>query len=185
MDPTREDLLIGRVVDRCERPDDWQELERLFAGDPDLCRQLCATLREDALLRQATAAPLAVADRVEAPPRPRLARVPGLVGWLCAAAFALLWLSPRSARVAPPTAPQPAAPIAGDLAGGTSQLGELPPLLVRSQPTDDGKALRVVTMRRILEENVVQQVFSVGADEFGGVQQVPVALANCTTPTDF
>jgi hypothetical protein len=184
MDPTREDLLIGRVVDRSERPDDWQELERLFAGDPALRQQLCATLRDDAWLRLAVAGPLAFAERVEAPPRRRLTRMSGLVGWLCAAAFALLWLSPRLSPAAP-AAPPPSAPVARDLAATSTQLGELPPLLVRSQPTDDGTALRVVTMRRILEENVVQQVFSVGADEFGGVQQVPVALASCTTPTDF
>lgn len=191
MDSTREEILIGRVVDRCERPDDWPELEHLIARDPALLQQLCSSLRLDAAVRQAAAPALQVADRVELPPLPAPSRLPALAGWLAAVVIAALWLLRGAAPPPSPALPvHPVDAVAADLASdfvadGGAELGELPPLLVRSQPTEDGKALRVVTMRRILEVSTVQQVYRVGADEFGGVQQVPVALASCTTPSDF
>lgn len=185
MDTTPEDILIGRVVDRCERPEDWQELERRFAADPELRLQLCSTLRQDATVRQAVAPMLQRADQIELPPLRSPSRLPALAGWLAAATFALLWLTSPGASLQRGRT-QPMSAGGADLAAAVgSELGELPPLLVRSHPTDDGKALRVVTMRRILEESVVQQVYRVGEDEFGSPQQVPVALANCTTPSDF
>jgi hypothetical protein len=139
-------------------------------------------------VRQAAAPQLQVADKIELPPLRAPSRVTAFAGWLAAAAFATLWLSSATSPLHRAT-PREASPSGSDLASAAidlgAQLGELPPLLVRSQPTDDGKALRVVTMRRILEESVVQQVYQVGEDEFGGVQQVPIALASCTTPSDF
>jgi hypothetical protein len=190
MDTTHEDLLINRVVDRCESPADWRALELLGQTDPSLWPRLQATLRQDAELRAAVEPALAAADAVDLPrslPRRRTAALAGLAGWLCAAAVTLAWLT----GVGSPIVPAPASTSAGvDLAdvpdlADANAVGELPPVLLRAQPTEDGTGMRVLQMRRILEESVVKQVFEVDTDESGDARPVPVELSRIATPTDF
>jgi hypothetical protein len=183
MEPSREELLIGRIIDRCETAQDWDELGRLAAADESVWVRLRAGLRDDAALRGAARAELAFADAVELPAAPALGRGRtwfGVSGWSCAAAFAILWCTATFVR---PDPPRPAAPP--QEASTDASLGELPRVLVRAQPSEDGRSLRVVSMRRILEESVVQQVFGVDEDEFGAVRPVQVELTRYATPSDF
>ncbi|MBK8099726.1 MAG: hypothetical protein IPK26_21680 [Planctomycetes bacterium] len=191
MEPTREDLLIARVIDRSEAVTDWDEIEQSARADAAVWRRVCEGLRDDALLRAAVAPALLVADRVDVP-----ARKPQPVhdwrsaaGWLAAGVFALLWAFGRESP--PPTDPaggavstqssgEPASPIP---AGRT--LGELSRVLVQAEPTEDGRSLRVVSMRRILEESVVDQVFQFDQDEVGDLRPTQVELASFQTPSDF
>jgi hypothetical protein len=187
MDTNREEILISKVVDRCESAAEWEELEGIAGRDTAVWQRLRATLRDDALLRQAVVPELAVADNVEAPPAALgLRGMLAPLGWLAAALFAALWLyGPSRAPEARPARVDANSTDSNDAVGGKHSLGELPPLLVRSQPTEDGKALRVVTMRRILQESIIDKVYQVGEDEFGDVQPMQVELSLYANPSDF
>lgn len=190
MEPTREDLLIARVIDRTEAVTDWDEIERAAQADAAVWRRVCDGLRDDALLRAAVAPALAVADRVDMPIRPAQP-VHGwrhAAGWLLAGVFAVLWAFGRD----PAPRPEPASgtnltvrpgEAAAVPAGRT--LGELSRVLVQAEPAEDGRSLRVVSMRRILEESVVDQVFQFDQDEVGDLRPTQVELASFQTPSDF
>jgi hypothetical protein len=64
-------------------------------------------------------------------------------------------------------------------------LGELSRVLVQAEPNEDGRSLRVVSMRRILEESTVDQVFQFDQDEVGDLRPMQVELASFQTPSDF
>lgn len=167
MEPEREELLLGRILDRCDTAVDWDELAQLGRADDGLWRRLCLGLRDDALVRAAAAQVTAIADRVPlARPRMRRRVVPWL-GWAAASLFAALWLL------------RPQAPPPPDV------IGELPRLLVEAQPLPDGRHLRVTSMRRLLEQHVVDRAFAMAPDEVGTLQATPVELVSLATPSDF
>ncbi|TVQ63103.1 MAG: hypothetical protein EA379_04390 [Phycisphaerales bacterium] len=67
MEPTREDILIGRVTDAEAAPDDWRELEALAAADPGVWTRLAAAQRAHALLERGVEDVLTVAELIDAP----------------------------------------------------------------------------------------------------------------------
>src|SRR5712671_994043 len=154
MEVNRETILISKVVDRCETPAEWSELDTLAGNDSALWSRLRTMLRDDADLRAAVASAVAVADAVAVVPPLPVARVPwwSLGGWMAAAALAVLWLAgaPLPSTGTSPGGMSPgngraefqAADPADDGHGREQRtaLGELPPVLVRSQPTEDGSA---------------------------------------------
>lgn len=179
MDPTREEILLHRIADRCEDAADWREFELLADGNAALWRHLGTTLRDDCELRAAGAAATAIAERVELPALPPQAGVMRSRGlpWSLAAATALAWLATAMANAPRPT------PSPTDT--GVRVVGELPRLLVEAHATPDGDALRVVSLRRVLEESFVDRAFRVGADDAGAPRATPIELASLATPTDY
>lgn len=63
----REEVLLGRVVDREATPDDWAELERLSDHDPALWTRLAHAERAHARLCAAVDDAIAIAECVELP----------------------------------------------------------------------------------------------------------------------
>lgn len=59
-------------------------------------------------------------------------------------------------------------------APGSQLLGELAPELVGTRPLADGSGVEVITMRRVLEREVVDSVVTLGEDDLGRTVPVPV-----------
>lgn len=96
-EPTREDVLIGRVADGEATPADWMELERIAQGDAGLWERLARVQRAHARLEEAVEDSIAMCELVELP---RVgtggAGIAGRIGmyggWLAAAAVSLAWV---------------------------------------------------------------------------------------------
>ena len=186
MKPTREDVLISRVVDREEAPTDWRELDRLAAAHGDLWQELLYSLRQDAAVRAVVAPALTAADRSSLPEaRPVRTRfLYPWVGWAAALLMAVLWIAstgwPGSVSIA--TEPVTAAPTGVD---GADVLGELSRVVVRTRPTDDGKGVEVVYVRRVLERTVVRELYQITEDEYGMPVPTQVDLARFERPSSY
>ena len=63
----RKEILIGRVVGREDRPEDWRELHSLAEQDQELWQLLVADMEGESVLRAASAECLQSAHRVELP----------------------------------------------------------------------------------------------------------------------
>jgi hypothetical protein len=169
MTETPEHILFNRVVDRTDGDDDWQRLDRIAATDPELWRRLAEWLRDDALVRAATAASLDVGDRVAVElPRPSARIGSTALGWLAAALLGGAWLG--------------TALLAGSPAASDRLVGELPRVLVEAELTADGERLRVVTLRRLLEESVVSSAYWIGES---ATRERALELASLATPKDY
>lgn len=204
MDPTREDILIGRVTDGEATGADWQELEAAAAADPAVWTRLASAQRRHAALMCAVDDELTVAELVPAPDIGALARAAeaqahamahpsvrwrAYSGWAAAAVVALAWLGAN--RVLPGASPHSATTTAG-LAGVSPDdllqryvdkgrengrvLMELPLVMVESGPAPDGKGTQVVYMRRLLEQTTVSGFYEVGRDETGQPAPVPASV---------
>jgi len=207
VEPSTEELLRGRIVDRCDALTDWDALDGLAAADPLLWQRLGRDLRLDCELRQTLAPTLRRAERVDltAPagaPRPRATRV-GVValgrwaGWAAAVVVGLLWWRDRPSAV-PDQLPVPVASspfdwgaqggrVAGAPDGEPPAAMEashraLPGMLVRAAPAEDGGGLRVLYVHRELREAVVDQAFAMAA---GADAASAVPVERYETPTDF
>jgi hypothetical protein len=160
MDATTREILIGRVVGRDDDTVDWRRLRTLAVVDDGVWNELAAALEDDAVLRRSGRELAATAERVELPEGARRS-VPPVVHWLpWVAVFAALtlWLFERSRPALPPDAPA---------ATAHQVVGELPPVLVSSEPSRDGSQVEVVYLRRILERQLMTDLVAIRRDELG------------------
>ncbi len=171
---SEKDLLISRIVDRVDRPEDWERWREIAAADPRLCHTLVETLREESSLRLALEPDLVAVDAVELPAPGFLVRHPGLVswsGWLATAGLALLWLA-FGGQASTPGALSPAPRdgserIAQDTRGGAAVLRELPNVMVETRPIPGSERVEVVYVRRVLERTIVDGLYTMAHDEVG------------------
>lgn len=105
---SREDVLIGRVVDGEASQQDFDELERLGSADPEVWRRLATAQRAHARLERAVEDRIALAELIELP-RQRwlggggvIAKIGLAGGWLAAAALGVVVFTQMGAS---PTAP--------------------------------------------------------------------------------
>ena len=96
---TEKSKLISRIVDREDRPEDWATLDDVLKRNSAGWRDLLFALRDDAEVRHAVGAHLAVADEVALPSGAAGVRngwgmpaVLAATGWLAAVVLAVLWL---------------------------------------------------------------------------------------------
>lgn len=197
-EPTREDVLVGRVVDGEATPSDWSELEHLAKGDGALWQRLAQAQRAHARLERAVEDEIVIAELVELPEPPSVLatfrdrwRVWG--GWAVAAGLALAWLGAGrgpmltgSPQVGTPT--QGAglvSPVAttDDYWNKYLETGRKEDRLVREMPTQvidsrdlgPGKGLEFIVVKQIIERVPATDVrlTRVIVDEHGRQQLVP------------
>lgn len=187
MTPTREEILIGRVVDGEATGADWSELDALARGDGAVWTRLAGAQRSHADLARAVDDELTVAELTEPPGRVTLA-AQGAVsyrwrvysGWAAAAAVALTWATASGLGIAPrvpgvtTSSLGPDALLTQYMDSGKAQgrvLGELPMVMIETTPVsavgEDGQRVEVVYIRRVLERAVVNGVYTLGQDEHG------------------
>lgn len=199
-DPSREDILVGRVVDSEAGPADWAELEQIAKSDPALWQRLAQAQRAHARLERAVEDEIAVAELVELPPPVGViasfrTRWQTWGGWAVAAAVALMWLGaghgPAFLR-APFSGPQAnpansaslfatAAPedlLQGYLDRGRQNnvvLSQGPLQLVDARELGPGQGKEVIYIRPIVERMIVTdfRVLRPTQDETGRACEVP------------
>jgi len=203
-EPTREDVLIGRVVDHEATPSDWQRLDEIAGGDPGVWARLGRAQRAHARLRIAVDDAIAGAELVEIPDgrahkpgrRSVAARLAGVGGWAIAAALGLALLGPALDRAdrnglsagmqnAGVTLLSQASPeeaytqyVASGLASG-SVVSEMPTLVLEERPLPDGTGSEVYVVRRVVERVTVNGLshYTFAPDEFGQLRLTPVTGA--------
>lgn len=178
---SREDVLIGRIVDGEASQRDFEDLERLGAHDQDVWRRLAHAQRAHARLERAVEDRIALAELIELPRGHRLGgggvigRIGMFTGWAAAAALgvALLvqWPSPGS-----PAPGSPGSPTSGGIASTEAastprvELASFGPLLTTATPDEayqqylmaglaDGRVVaempaRLVEMREVPNSDV-------------------------------
>jgi hypothetical protein len=191
--------LISRIVDREDRPTDWANLETVAQQDSAAWKDLLFALRDDAEVRHAVDAQLAVADAVALPTTScspsagngwSTAAVLAAAGWLAAVVVALLWLgstliwseSPAGEDLVQLEAPrtEPAAePAAGHV------VGELPRLMVEARPIAGREEIEVIYVRRTLERVLVKKAYQLKLDESGQPFTVPADLTAYMPPRTY
>jgi hypothetical protein len=205
MQPTREDILIGRVTDGEATPADWQELETLAIAEAGVWTRLAAAQRAHADLARAVDDELTVAELVHAPAHEAARGGMTLVsqrwraysGWAAAAALALAWAGANGLNLRIPGAAVPGTNAAGLFTSGPddlftqyldkgkaqgSVLGELPKVMIETIPVADAKPgeanVEVVYVRRVLERAMVNNVYRVSRDEHGNPVPLQVNVSN-------
>ncbi|MFM9957467.1 MAG: hypothetical protein ACKVZJ_05295 [Phycisphaerales bacterium] len=201
-DPSREDILVGRVVDSEAGPADWAELELIAKSDPALWQRLAQAQRAHARLERAVEDEIAVAELVELPPPISVvasfrSRWQTWGGWAVAAAIALVWLGagngPAFVRGNLPGS-QPGANIgntAGLLTNAAPEellqgyldrgrqnnlvLSQGPLQLINARELGPGQGKEVIYIRPIVERMIVTdfRALRVTQDETGRSQEVP------------
>ncbi len=209
-EPTREDVLIGRVVDSEASTQDWDELEHLAGTDTGVWARLGRAQKAHAGLRSAVEDAIAVAELIDLPEatRPRMPlglRLTTYTGWVAAAALLMMILIPTSGvdRTGRNTLDQSASfanipallsraspeeaysqYVASGLVEG-SVVGEMPTIVLeeRAIPGEDVK--EVFLVRRVVERHRMDRLpaFAVATDEHGRLAFVPAeALAPAIAP---
>ena len=193
MEPTRDELLIHRVVESMAQPSDWSELEMLARSDSAVWERLADAIRIEGALRSVLDDAVSVADDIELPSAgvTRVsARKSGLLswsGWAAALVLAFLWLGTG-------TDPASDTGASSSIAHADSQealeqyfelgreegrvLYALPSTVMTTWPAVDGKSLEVLYVRRVLERTVVSEMYEVNQDETGQLTSVPAELAD-------
>ncbi len=186
---TREDVLIGRVVDHEASAGDWAELERLAHVDAGVWERLACAQRAHARLSAAVEDHVAVAELVEAEavrPRRDIAGAIGRIGgWAVAASLAVAWGMMATMGGAPPsTTPGPVSVGTPKVDGGRgafevdypsadeaedqwlsakqregSLVSEFPGELLEVQATGDGE-YRILVMRKFVEQKRIKNIDS-------------------------
>lgn len=199
-EPTREDVLIGRVVDGEASTSDWDALDVLARADASVWERLGRAQRTHARLEREVEDAIAIAELIDAPSR-RVAGGGSLVlrvrqygGWAAAAAVALSWAAfqgpgvhGRSGGNQAGLGQIPIATLTPDQAleqyvsTGVAQgrvLGEMQPMLVDARDLGEGKGKEVWYVRPILERRTVTDlnVLSVEMDEHGTARYVPLPV---------
>lgn len=202
-DPSREDILVGRVVDSEAGPADWAELEAIAKSDPGLWQRLAQAQRAHARLERAVEDEIAVAELVELPAPVSVvasfrSRWQSWGGWAVAAAIALVWLGAgngpaflnRPFAGGSGAAPTPGASAAffdsaapeqllqGYLDRGKQNnlvLSQGPLQLIDARELGPGKGKEVIYMRPIYERAVVTdfRAVRVTTDELGQSREFP------------
>lgn len=208
-EPTREDVLIGRVVDGEASSSDWEALERIASGDVTLWERVGRAQRTHARLEREVEDAIAIAELIEAPSPRVLAgqslsmRIRQYGGWAAAAAVALAWVSlqrPGSTSLMPstgetaglaalPVSLTPDQALAQYVRAGQADgrvLGEMQPMLVSTRALGEGQGKEVWYVRPILERATVTDlnVLSVGLDEHGTPRYFPVPIAPAAQQPD-
>ncbi|MCA9292544.1 MAG: hypothetical protein KDA20_01880 [Phycisphaerales bacterium] len=168
-DPTREDILIGRVTDGEASPADWGELEQLAKDDAHLWVRLAQAQRAHARVTRVVDEQVSIAELVELPDAPTYhlpfwQRAVRFGGWAAAAVLAIAWgvdapgerasLIP-DLKVTSPTAEQAYADYMNAGLAEGRVLGELTPQVIEAQPIEGGDGYETVFVRRIVERSHV------------------------------
>ena len=120
-EPTREDVIIGRIVDGEASPSDWHDLDRVAERDPEVWQRLARAQRAHARLERAVEDEIAVAELVGLPLERHhamyefVSRVRSYGGWAVAAVLAMALLGSYS-------------PLQKNTGGTTLQAGYTTPL---------------------------------------------------------
>ncbi|QOJ00159.1 MAG: hypothetical protein HRU70_06525 [Phycisphaeraceae bacterium] len=202
---TDRDLLLSRVVDGRDSPDDWASLDAIARNDPGLWRELALLQKDQRSLEQMVGLASASADRTPLPadaPTLRLAEHArpgsgwsGWIGWAAAAGLGLALVGTLNVK--------PSGSIPGNHAGvipvqmtpdealenyitvGSKDgrvLGELEDrILIRGEPAADGAGWDVVFVRPIVERARVPDLYRFATDEWGN----PTGTAVKVTPRRF
>jgi len=98
-DATREDVVIGRIVDGEASPADWRDLDAIAERDPGVWRRLAEAQRAHARLEEAVEDAIAISELIDLPQPERgrsevVARIGRFSGWAVAALLALALLGP-------------------------------------------------------------------------------------------
>lgn len=211
-EPTREDVLIGRVVDHEATPADWSALDELAHADPGLWARLGRAQRAHAGLRIAVEDAIAGAELVEIPEgvvhgagrRSAAQRLTAVAGWGLAALLALAMISPALTGTTPASATQTAGFPVADLPTLLSQastdqayeryvasgladgrvISEMPALVIDQQVLPDGSGTDVFIVRRVIERMRFNEVgtYRFAPDEHGTPRATPVTPP--TSPID-
>ncbi len=212
---TEKHKLISRIVDREDRPNDWATLDGVAKQDPAAWRDLLFALRDDAEVRHAVGAHLAVADDIVLPAGSAGARngwgasaLLAATGWLAAVVLAVLWLgstllwgdSPAAGTDALADLLKPAEAGQGAEATGAmfaaddavadgvladGVLGELPRLMVQVRPIAGREEIEVLYVRRTLERVLVKKAYQLKVDESGQAFTVPADLTRYMPPRSY
>jgi hypothetical protein len=198
-EPTREDILIGRVVDGEATPSDWGELEHMSKADAALWQRLAQSQRAHARLERAVEDEIAVSELVELPEPVSViasfrSRWQLWGGWAVAAGLALAWLGagsgpamfrPNGSGNSPSTLPAGLGTAAGTLDDLLNQyvtkgresdrvVNVMPLQLLKTNQLEQGKGTEVFFVRPIIERMIVTDFrpMSVLVDEAGQARKV-------------
>ncbi len=204
--PTREDVLIGRVVDGEATDTDWADLERVARADSDIWKRIAHAQRAHARLERAVEDAIAVAELVDLPTyqpaRAFWGSMRSSLGWAVAAVLAIAFVGkfhqymPGANPNGPPiitagpslssATPDEAYDryIRSGLADGRV-VGEMEPVLIEARQVSNAAGApthEVIVMRRVVErfsgENL--PVYTIKTNEHGLPVPTPLEL---TTPT--
>lgn len=196
----RTDILISRVVDGVATGADLNELEGIGASQPSVWRELALAQRDQALLSQAVARVICVADAVGLPrevethdervsPGSRWKKASVWGGWAAAAAMALAFVgaNPRAGTQQAGLIPSMnvlkdglTADQAWELYEATGSreqrlIGVMPErVLIQATPSEDGKSVHMVFLRQLIETKTVDQLYKPTVTETGQCGVVPV-----------
>lgn len=210
-EPTREDVLIGRVVDHEATPTDWAQLDELASEDPGLWSRLGRAQRAHAGLRIAVEDAITEAELIDIPSGhlhtggrvPRWKRVVSGAGWAIAATLALLLLNPLVTMNTPSnsagilTAGMPrllsqasaeeafTQYVASGLADGRV-VSEMPALVLEQNLLPDGQGTEVFVVRRVVERLNLPSVtnFAQFPDEHGTLRLTPTEPRPPSQPSE-
>lgn len=203
-EPSREDILIGRVVDGEAFQSDWDALHALAAADGGVWERLGRAQHAHARLEREVSDVIAVAELIDAPVHDLPSSLPlGLRlrhygGWAAAAVLTMAlvgqgWLGLGPGGNAGPIINQSAGfPVPGagrsvdpdaaldqyvrsGLAAGRV-VGEMPTMFISDRPLENGQGHEVFYVRPILERATVTdlQFMRVQDDEHGTPRIIPV-----------
>lgn len=196
-EPTREDVLIGRVIDGEASSTDWDALDRLAQTEPAVWERLGRAQRAHARLERDVEDAIALAELIELPASHAAAaslnlRFRQYSGWAMAAVLGLALLGSFGLNLGGSRggagqglqagigvrslSPDEALDqyVQSGLATGRV-LGEMPAVLVDTRPVEQGRGQEVLYVRQILERTFVTDVsvLSVEVDEHGTARYVP------------
>lgn len=193
-EPTREDVLIGRVVDGEASTSDWDSLERIAGTDASVWERLGRAQRTHARLERDVEDAIAIAELIDLPSAGSIA-VQGFHsrgrqwgGWAAAAVIGVAWLSiagitgrggPNQASVLPVREYTPDELLTQYLDKGQAEgrvMGEMAPMLVDARDLGLNMGKEVIFVRPIIERTMVTDVsvLSVQKDEHGTPRYVPM-----------
>ncbi len=209
-EPTREDVLIGRVVDHEATPIDWAQLDELALVDAELWSRLGRAQRAHAGLRIAIEDAIAPAELVEIPSghlhnagrMTPMRRVLTGAGWATAAVLALVLLNPMLASKPsgtgsgtmltagmPRLLSQATADeaythyVASGLADGRV-VSEMPAIVLEQNELPDGRGVEIYVVRRVVERRELPAIvnYAPRPDEYGIARLTPIEPRYATTP---
>ena len=202
----RADILISRVVDGVASGVDLAELETLGTARPGVWRELALAQRDQALLVQEVSRRVAVADVVELPTgvetrresssfSSRWKRAGVWGGWAAAAVLALVAIDVGPKGGVEQAGLIPSMKVLEDgltadqawqlyeATGNREQrlIGVMPErVLIEATPSADGKSVRMVFLRQLIETKTVDAVYKRSMDEAGQGRMVPAELPPAT-----
>ena len=190
-EPTREDVIIGRIVDGEASPSDWHDLDRIAEQDAAVWQRLAQAQRAHARLERAVEDEIAVAELVNLPLHREhavhhfMSRMRSFGGWAVAAVLALALIGaynplsrgPSSSSIAgfggiPLDQATPEQAYDRYLKAGKQDglvVGEMQTMLVDAKDLDEASGGEMVIVRRVMERVSAKDVqfFTPKANEFG------------------